>query len=831
MKKLFFIFAFFALIVACTDNESEGELSPNQHPKEPSISLDATTANFSSDGGNNTITFTSSEAWTAQAINSRADKWCSVNPTGGNAGDASIIVTAQPNDTPNDRYASIIIQAGNIQKTITVSQKQKDALTVTSSKFEVAASGGEVNIEVKANINFDYAIEESAQNWIKYEGTRSLKTSYLSFSVAENDNIEKREAKIHVTSGEFNEEITIYQEGAEPSIVISQNEYVVSADGETIAVEVKSNVDVSVELPADANWITENTTRGISTNTYYFDIATSEEYDQRTAEIVFTNKANNLSEVIVVKQMQKDAIVLAKNSYTVDSNGGKIVVEVGHNIDFDIEIASDWITKVDTRAFTTDAITFSIAENTSTDSREGSIIIKSGDSSLTQTINVEQKGSSHLTLAVSCSEEELLAHLEEVFGTNLKSVTQDENGCYNIILFEDSSIPQYAFKDCEWLKEVIIGNKVSSIEQGAFYNCKSLKSAIIGKGINIIGRVAFTGCHSLSSVAIHEGVTTLEKEAFSDCLSLESIIIPNSVTTVGDCIFYGCPKLSEIKGKFASEDNRCFIVYGVLNSFATGGLEFEEYTIPNSVTSLGNFSLCNSTVSTFIIPESVKSFGKCAFGNCLNLSTITIPESITTIGESVFSGCRNLTTVNIPNSVKSIEYYAFFGCYNLNITIPKTVERIYHSFHSAGEELIVNCEIPKMAFMGSTFSNVIIGDGVTTIGESAFGSSLKNISIPNSVTTIGNYAFSGCSVLTEITIPSSVTSIGGGAFTYCGGELTVNCDIPSNAFSLADFTKVIIGDGITSVGDSAFTRCRKLTDVTIPKSVTTIGNYAFNSCI
>ena len=86
MKKLFFIFAFFALIVACTDNESEGELSPNQHPKEPSISLDATTANFSSNGGNNTITFTSSEAWTAQAINSRADEWCSVNPTSGNAG-------------------------------------------------------------------------------------------------------------------------------------------------------------------------------------------------------------------------------------------------------------------------------------------------------------------------------------------------------------------------------------------------------------------------------------------------------------------------------------------------------------------------------------------------------------------------------------------------------------------------------------------------------------------------------------------------------------------------------------------------------------------------
>ena len=66
-----------------------------------------------------------------------------------------------------------------------------------------------------------------------------------------------------------------------------------------------------------------------------------------------------------------------------------------------------------------------------------------------------------------------------------------------------------------------------------------------------------------------------------------------------------------------------------------------------------------------------------------------------------------------------------------------------------------------------------IGDGVTSIGESAFYncSSLTSITIPNSVTSIGNSAFGNCSNLTSITIPNSVTSIGEEAFYECNYEV------------------------------------------------------------
>ena len=111
---------------------------------------------------------------------------------------------------------------------------------------------------------------------------------------------------------------------------------------------------------------------------------------------------------------------------------------------------------------------------------------------------------------------------------------------------------------------------------------------------------------------------------------------------------------------------------------------------------------------------------------------------------------------------------------------------------------------------------VIIGNGVTTIGSSAFSDcdSLTSVTIPNSVTTIGSGAFFSCFSLTSVTIGNSVTTIGHGAFYGC-----------------SSLTSVTIGNSVTEIGYYAFSGCSSLTSVTIPNSVTTIGYYAFSDCI
>ena len=106
--------------------------------------------------------------------------------------------------------------------------------------------------------------------------------------------------------------------------------------------------------------------------------------------------------------------------------------------------------------------------------------------------------------------------------------------------------------------------------------------------------------------------------------------------------------------------------------------------------------------------------------------------------------------------------------------------------------------IRDTAFRGEPkIKTVIVGDGVTSIGYSAFSScsNLTSVEIPDSVTSIGDYAFSNCSSLTSITIPDGVTSIGSSAFSQC-----------------SSLTSVEIPDSVTSIGNGAFYGSR-LTDV------------------
>ena len=120
------------------------------------------------------------------------------------------------------------------------------------------------------------------------------------------------------------------------------------------------------------------------------------------------------------------------------------------------------------------------------------------------------------------------------------------------------------------------------------------------------------------------------------------------------------------------------------------------------------------------------------------------------------------------------------------------------------------------AYKNSNVKKVVIEDGVTSIGASAFEncSNLTSITIPDGVTSIGNFAFCICTGLTSITIPDGVTSIGNSAFSFC-----------------RSLTSITIPDSVTSIGSYAFYDCSSLTSITIPDSVTSIGAKAFVSCI
>ena len=133
-------------------------------------------------------------------------------------------------------------------------------------------------------------------------------------------------------------------------------------------------------------------------------------------------------------------------------------------------------------------------------------------------------------------------------------------------------------------------------------------------------------------------------------------------------------------------------------------------------------------------------------------------------------------------------------------------------------------------------SEVIIGNGVTHIGDRAFCNSwISSVSIPNSITSIGDKAFYGCTSLGSVTLPSSLKSIGEEAFSKC--YLLKSVSIPSGVTKIEKGTFegcmslsiVTFPSTVKTIGDSAFLGCTSLSNVTIPSSVTKIGEKAFSA--
>ena len=310
---------------------------------------------------------------------------------------------------------------------------------------------------------------------------------------------------------------------------------------------------------------------------------------------------------------------------------------------------------------------------------------------------------------------------------------------------------------------------------------------------------------SITSVVIETGVTSIGYGAFAECVSLTSVTIGDSVATIGDIAFAECTSLTSV-------------------------------TIPAGVTSIGNaaFAGCASLTSV-VIPDSVETIGDDAFARCSSLTEVAIGSGVTSIGGNAFAECMSLTSVTIGGGVcPVVDFQLGLGTTNNDLSW-----KIINGVLTIDGEGAIEDGYPWCDFLNAErVTDLVIGDGVTGIGDTAFAgcASLTSVIIGNSVTAIGSVAFAGCASLTSVVIPDSVTSIGSEAFSGCTGltEVTIGnrvTTIGEDAFAeCGSLREVTVGSGVTSIGSRAFVRCTGLTSVVIPDSVETIGDIAFAEC-
>ena len=408
------------------------------------------------------------------------------------------------------------------------------------------------------------------------------------------------------------------------------------------------------------------------------------------------------------------------------------------------------------------------------------------------------------------------------------------------------SIGDYAFSSCQGLMSLKMGNNVTNIGEGAFLNCRGLSGSIIipNTAINI-GERAFGGCTGLEKIFIPSSVTTISASSYSNapfynCSS--TLVIYTDVANASSKpsgwgtywnyydsgkqleVVYGCSLDSA--GNIVIPPTINFYVDGTYHSSITKA--GTSYTVVESDMPLDYESCCGYFLDEGLT-TTIKNNNIDLSNGDVNLYTRTAVVSSDFVFE--LNDTKDSYSVIIPQTTESLFLPRKLTISSvLDIVLPKEYNGLpvvsTKASYEMGQTHIATMvlsdsikEIGACSFtepVGHTLTAINIHDSVELIGEKAFYWCVlleSELDLEGCI-SIGQRAFQSCSAITSLSLGKSLTSIGDYAF-FGLSRLTGNLTIP---------------DSVTSIGDYAFSYCSGLTSVTIVNSVTSIGSSAFNSC-
>lgn len=307
------------------------------------------------------------------------------------------------------------------------------------------------------------------------------------------------------------------------------------------------------------------------------------------------------------------------------------------------------------------------------------------------------------------------------------------------------------------------------------------------------------GWLSITSLVIGEGITNVPDYSFGMHIHLTSVSLPSTLTTIG-----------------ASSLEEC---------------AFTSITLPEGLTTIGNYAFLASKFSSLTLPSALTTIGGSAFNDCESLTAITIPANVTSIGESAFQNCIALETVTMlretPPTLGNLAFYDYNDIIIPALTAINVPAASVDDYKAADgwsdyAALIVAGGAPVATTTTFTytaseqltvFDNTTYFTGATAVKSHEFAAGTGTVVYDGTVTAIAArtfyYSSAAQTKMTAITIPASVETIGTWAFAQCGALATVTFEGTSS---------------LTTIESYAFGECKNLTAITLPESLTTLGD-------
>jgi len=471
----------------------------------------------------------------------------------------------------------------------------------------------------------------------------------------------------------------------------------------------------------------------------------------------------------------------------------------------------------------------------------------------------DQEGGGYYTIThinVCVSDEERIPQLDSptasgVCGEDLTWVL-DQNGVLTISGTGD--MYDYEYMEAPWrdylanIVQIVAEDGVTRIGNNAFREAVNLTAVSLSDTITEIGSWAFMYAENLTAITLPSNLASLEQQAFLNCCALQEIELPGTLSFIDSGVFSGCtsltravihadpdaPSLMMGDGVFRSctsleaievdEDHFCLkSIDGVLYNYSDEGLILMQYPcakgdtvfqIPEGTYDI--FQLAMEDVDALeevIIPDGVQNIGSYAFQNCDNLRTLRFQGDAPEFGQDVVMGMTVTVYYPADNETWTEEVMQNHGgtitwvSYEKTDTSGMCGENLTWELNDSGTLTISGTGAMYDYAAGAApwydqrdqIINVVVSEGVTTIGEYAFYD-LSNVGktavapasvsanaisgngfhLPETLQAIGEGAFSGCSGVTVVEFPAAVESIGDDAFSGCTAlkEIVFQGDAP-----------------------------------------------------